>query len=115
MYENCLCALCSIFYLEFVRCVIVLPFCIRESGRVVLIPFQPPRLGPEQIDDTELLCRCRDAGDAVPIFIKLGKLFEEADRAAVDKRVENEMDVTVRIRRTYMILLLFSLKVSNYS
>ena len=47
------------------------------------------------------------------IFINLGKLFKEADRAAVDKMLsniltENGAEVTVQIRRTYTILLSFT-------
>ncbi len=45
---------------------------IRESSRVVFIPFEPAQLS-SSIDDTELLAKLRKAGDAVPIFIKLGK------------------------------------------
>lgn len=75
----------------------------RESSRVVFVPFRLPRLGPEKIDDTDLLDQCRLAGDAVPIFIKLGKLVEEAVRADVYEKVsdifkENGVEVTVRIK-----------------
>ncbi len=89
----------------------------RESSRVVFIPFEPAQLSPHQIDDTELLDSCRDAGDAVPIFVKLGKLFEEADRAEVDQKVsevllKHDLEVNVRIKRTYTILLQFTLKVT---
>ena len=56
---------------------------------MVFIPFQAPRLQASQLDDSDLLCRCRDAGDAVPIFVRLGKLFQEADRAEVDRRQES--------------------------
>ena len=84
---------------------------------MVFIPFRAPQLQSQQLDDSDLLCTCRDAGDAVSIFVKLGKLFEGADRTAVDKRVSellsaNQIEVTVRVRRTYTILLLFTLQVS---
>ena len=84
---------------------------------MVFIAFRAPQLQSRQLDDSDLLYRCRDAGDAVPILVKLGKLFEEADRAAVDKRVSelltaHQIEVTVRVRRTYTILLLFTLLVS---
>ncbi len=74
----------------------------------MFIPFELAQLSPHQIDDTELLDSCRDAGDAVPIFVRLGKLFEEAYRAEVDQVSEvllnHDMQVNVRIKRTYSIL-----------
>ena len=93
-------------------------FHFRESSRVVFIPFELPRARPDLVDDTELLDRCRDAGDAVPLFIKLGKIFEGANREEIYKKVsdlllEKEMEVSVRIKRTYTILLMFTLKVSK--
>ena len=97
-------------------------YVFRESSRVVLIPFQAPQLQARQLDDSDLLCRCRDAGDAVAIFVKLGKMFQVADRGKVDQRVsellsQEKMDVTVRVRRTYTILLLFTLmeRIDNFS
>lgn len=83
----------------------------------MLIPFEPAQLSPQQIDDTDLLDSCRDAGDAVPIFVRLGKLFEEADRATIDRKVsevllQHNLKINIRIRRTYTILLLFTLKVN---
>lgn len=82
----------------------------------MFVPFRAPRLGPERIDDTDLLDQCRLAGDAVPLFIKLGKLADLADRAEVYDKLSNlfeeyGVEVTVRIKRTYSILLLFTLKV----
>lgn len=49
--------------------------------------------------------------------MKLGSLFEGADRAAVDQKLSDlltakKIAVTVRVRRTYTILLLFTLLVS---
>jgi hypothetical protein len=90
----------------------------RESSRIVFIPFEPPQLRASQLDDSELLCRCRNAGDAVALFVKLGKLFRVADRAGIDKMVsdifvKNQLDVSVRVKRTYTILL-FSTQLSRY-
>ena len=78
----------------------------RESSRVVLIPFQAPQLQSSQLDDSQLLRRCRDAGDAVPIFVKLGKMFETADRSKVDQRVsqlfsQEKIDVTASQANIY--------------
>ena len=86
----------------------------------MFIPFEPPRPRPAHIDDTELLDCCRGAGDAVPIFIRLGKLFEEANRIEIDKKIgnvflQNEMEVNLRVQRTYTILLLFTLQVTFVS
>ncbi len=62
---------------------------IRESSRVVFIPFEPAQLISSSIDDTELLAMLRKAGDAVPIFIKLGKQFNECDRSTIDLKIIN--------------------------
>ena len=82
----------------------------------MFIPFELPRPRPGHIDDTDLLDSCRVAGDAVPIFVRLGKLFEEANRVEIDQKVsdvlrQNGVEVSVRVRRTYTILLLFTLQV----
>ena len=58
-----------------------------ESSRVVFIPFQVPQLHTRQLNDSDLLCRCRDASDAVAMFVKLGKMFQEVHRSKVDQRV----------------------------
>ena len=77
-------------------------------------------VGAEKVDDTELLCKCRGAGDAVPLFVKMGKIFDECEneRLMIDQKItelfnDNQVDVTVRIKRIYTILLLFSLKVKD--
>ena len=79
---------------------------LRESSRV-LLPFNPPQPRPTKHDDSDLLRSCVQAGNAVPLFVKLGKLFDQADRAAVDRKVaqiftENKINVTVHVRRTYV-------------
>ena len=38
---------------------------------------------------TMILDSCRDAGDAVPLFIQLGKLFEGANREEINKKVSD--------------------------
>ena len=86
----------------------------------MFIPFELPRPRPGQIDDTELLDSCSVAGDAVPIFIRLGKLFEEANRVEIDHKVsdvflQNGVEVSVRVQRTYTMLLLFTLQVTSVS
>ena len=77
-------------------------------------------VGAEKVDDTELLCKCRGAGDAVPLFVKMGEIFAECEneRWMIDQKItevfnDNQVDVTVRIKRIYTILLLFSLKVKD--
>ena len=60
---------------------------LRESSRVVLLPFNPLQPRPTKHDDSDMLQSCIQAGDAVPLFVKLWKLFDQADRAAVDRKV----------------------------
>ncbi len=48
--------------------------------------------------------------------MRLGKLFQEANRIEVDQKVsdvflQNGVEVSVRVQRTYTILLLFALQV----
>lgn len=78
---------------------------------MVFVPFSPPAATESnQIDDTMLLNTLHKAGDAVSLFISLGKLFSERIdiREEVDKRLSN-LEVNMRIRRTYTILLSFTL------
>ncbi len=93
----------------------------RESSRVVFIPFERADeidvgCTAKQIDDTSLLRALDDAGDAVPLFVALGKHFQEADRGEIDKKMsdmltEKKVNINMRVRRTYTILLTFALKV----
>lgn len=84
---------------------------------MVFIPFERAQYGDSTgIDDTELLTVLRRAGDAVPIFIQLGKLFESSDRTAIDGQIqklfcEKKIVVNQRVTRTYTILITFALKV----
>ena len=106
----------------------------RESSRVVFIPFEPATIASGvAIDDTRLLTVLKDSGDAVSLFISLGKKFEtitlepdiesesdrmlaETVRVAVDRKLsdvftEQKLTVNQRIRKTYTILLSFTLMV----
>ena len=60
----------------------------REASRVVLIPFVQPA---ESIaaDDTALLQQMVHAGGAAPLFISLGKAFEEGteERTALASKI----------------------------
>ena len=69
------------------------------------------------IDDTQLLQCLGEAGDAVPIFIALGNDFSEIDQAVVSNTIselcsEEQIELNVRVLRTYTILIHFVLKVS---
>ena len=94
----------------------------RESSRVVFIPFEKADLGTwsEKIDDTELLTILKVAGDAVYLFIKLAKSFNsETLRTAIYEKIkakfkDSELSVSVRVKRTYTILLAFTLLVCRY-
>ena len=91
-------------------------FFFRESSRVVFIPFVPASGNYAGIDDTNLFSSLRNAGDAVSIFVSLGKRFLEYNRAAVDKKIMqllSGVQVNIRVRRTYTILLTFTLMVSS--
>ena len=96
----------------------MLSVCNRESSRVVFVPFEKAGTSSATIDDTDLIKKLGVAGDSVPLFIKLGKSFDESHnmRAEIDKKVEslfneNELTVSLRVRRTYTILLVFALMV----
>ncbi len=85
---------------------------------MVFIPFERADIDvdPQRIDDTSLLRALDDAGDAVPLFVSLGKHFQETDRGEIDKKVsdmltEKDIVINMRVRRTYTILLSFALKV----
>ena len=84
----------------------------------MFVPFAVPLPRPGQIDDTDLLDSCRVAGDAVPIFVRLGKFFEDANRVEIDNKIsevfhQNGVEVSVRVQRTYTILLFFTLQVTQ--
>lgn len=71
------------------------------------------------IDDTNLIRAWQDAGDAVSLFVSLGKHFSEFNRETVDKKMSElfsskQVEVNIRVRRTYTILLCFALKVCTY-
>ena len=60
----------------------------------------------------------RNAGDAVSIFTSLGKRFFEYDRTAGDETImqllsDKSVLVNIRVRRTYTILLSFTLMVNS--
>lgn len=85
------------------------------------MPFEKQRstYSIDDIDDTELIKNLGVAGDSVSLFIKLGKGFAESHhmRAEIDQKVETifkERDLTLslRVRRTYTILLVFTFMVS---
>lgn len=83
---------------------------------MVFVPFSPPaNTKCNQIDDTTLLHTLRKAGDAVSLFISLGKSFDERSdvQEDVDKRLgQANIELNMRVRRTYTILLSFTLLVS---
>ena len=87
----------------------------------MLIPFQQPATSPDSIDDTNLIQAWDAAGDAVPLLIKLGKIFErEEERVTVDAMVEEMFSkggvkASIRVKRVYTILLFFSLKVIKFA
>ena len=95
----------------------------REASRVVLVPFhdaEPAGSGAE-VDDADLIAVQERAGIAVCLFIKLGKVFYscKAFRNSIDTEVgqifqRNGVVVENRIRRTYTILLFFTLKVGCF-
>lgn len=84
---------------------------------MVFIPFERPQYtSSTKIDDSELLTILKMAGDALPKFVQLGKLFEQCNRDAILVNInkylaEHQVVVTERIRRTYTILLAFTLQV----
>ncbi len=101
--------------MELTSCI---PCHFRESQPGGFIPFENPRSPHDQVDDTSLLSCLKGTGDAVPLFIRLGKLFNEAeverldiDQCITDEFVKYGVQVSGRVRRTYAILLLFVLKV----
>ena len=80
---------------------------------MVFVPFSHPAANEsDRIDDTMLLHTLHRAGDAVSLFISLGKSFNDRSdvREDVDKRLGQEFNM--RVRRTYTILLSFTLLVS---
>ena len=89
----------------------------REASRVVLIPFDRAST-TEIVDDSDLIIAQKQAGPAVRLFIKLGRVYEEQslDRAIIDREVKeifanNNMKVDSRIVRLYTILVFFTVKV----
>ena len=56
----------------------------KEASRVVLIPFDRAS-STESVDDSDLIFAQKQAGPAVRLFIKLGRLYEEdsSDRAVI--------------------------------
>ena len=69
-------------------------------------------------DDSQLLQLQHNAGAAVGIFIRLGLVFENSkeDRDHLEDQVggffsESNINVDSRVKRTYAILLFFTLKV----
>ena len=88
----------------------------REASRV-LIPFDRAS-STESVDDSDLIFAQKQAGPAVRLFIKLGRLYEEgsSDRAVLDREVRevftsNNMKVDSRIVRIYTLLFFFTVKV----
>lgn len=86
---------------------------------MVLIPFHQASQSDE-IDDTHLLSAQQNAGAAVRLFIKLGKIFQqsEEERQVLAKEVgeifKSKGVTESRILRTYTILLFFSIKVCQF-
>jgi hypothetical protein len=87
---------------------------------VVFIPFQKADMSvsTEKIDDTELLTKLHVAGDAVSLFIKLSRSFNTHNhlRSATNEKIEakfkdNDLLVSLRVKRTYTVLLTFTLLV----
>lgn len=89
----------------------------REAS-CVPIPFDHAS-STESVDDSDLIFAQKQAGPAVRLFIKLGRLYEEgsSDRAVIDREVReffasnNNMKVDSRIVRIYTLLLFFTVKV----
>ncbi len=84
----------------------------------MLIPFEAAaNSSSEKFDDTDLLKCLKIAGDAVPILISLGRCLEDEEGRSEMHHYVNDVlhkkniDVNIRIKRTYAILMYFTVKV----